>query len=61
MKLDFRLIFKMLGHVNAAESQLRVAEVGSWGPGHFAKPGEEERPQLETATKQRIEDRDWEH
>jgi hypothetical protein len=38
-----------------------VESCNSWGRGQFGNPEEEERPPLEAATKQRSEDRDWEH
>jgi hypothetical protein len=44
-----------------ADGQLRVAESGSWARGQLGNPQEGERPTLEAATKQRSEDRDWEH
>jgi hypothetical protein len=36
-------------------------EAGSWGQGHFGNPEEGDHPQLGAATKQRNEDRYWEH
>jgi hypothetical protein len=44
-----------------ADCQFRVAEAGSWGRRQFENPGEGECPPFEATTKQRSEDRDWEH
>jgi hypothetical protein len=45
----------------SAGRQLKVAEAGSWGRRQFGNPEKGKRPPLEAATKQRSEDRDWEH
>jgi hypothetical protein len=48
-----------------ADRQMKVTvenrEAGSWSRGQLGNPEGKERQPLEAATKQRNEDRDWEH
>jgi hypothetical protein len=46
---------------SAGRQSVEKWEARSWGREHFGSPVEAERPPLEAATKQRNEDRNWEH
>jgi hypothetical protein len=62
-KASSNLTYRPISRERERESADRqsVEGCGSWGRRQFVNPEKGEHPPLEAVTKQRSEDRDWEH